>query len=203
MLVSPYKDVTQYTKIQIKPHMMNSDIKNIMKLVLRKKVEKRCNKNGFIDEVHRIETFEAEDMRPENLSGAVNFDISYHCRLCIPIENSLIIAQVKAINQELILAQNGPVMIFIPKDNIDQNVWDVTDKFMHMKDKINLKVNNYIKVEVMNKRINQGDHQIKIIGQLVNLASEDEINNYYGSIITPDLEQGEEVNEQEESNFII
>ena len=203
MLVSPYKDVTQYTKIQIKPHMMNSDIKNIMKLVLRKKVEKRCNKNGFIDEVHRIETFEAEDMRPENLSGAVNFDISYHCRLCIPIENSLIIAQVKAINQELILAQNGPVMIFIPKDNIDQNVWDVTDKFMHMKNKINLKVNNYIKVEVMNKRINQGDHQIKIIGQLVNLASEDEINNYYGSIITPDLEQDEEVNEQEESNFII
>lgn len=203
MLVSPYKDVTQYTKIQIKPHMMNSDIQNIMKLVLRKKVEKRCNKNGFVDEVHRIETFEAEDMRPENLSGAVNFDISYHCRLCIPIENSLIIAQVKAINQELILAQNGPVMIFIPKDNIDQTVWDVTDKFMHMKDKTNLKVNNYIKVEVMNKRINQGDHQIKIIGQLLDLASEDEINNYYGSIITLDSEQIEDVEEQEESNFII
>jgi DNA-directed RNA polymerase subunit E'/Rpb7 len=203
MLVSPYKDVTQYTKIQIKPHMMNSDIQNIMKLVLRKKVEKRCNKNGFVDEVHRIETFEAEDMRPENLSGAVNFDISYHCRLCIPIENSLIIAQVKAINQELILAQNGPVMIFIPKDNIDQTVWDVTDKFMHLNDKSNLKVNNYIKVEVMNKRINQGDHQIKIIGQLLDLASEDEINNYYGSIITLDSEQVEEVEEQEESNFII
>ena len=30
MLVSPYKDVTQYTKIQIKPHMMNSDIQNII-----------------------------------------------------------------------------------------------------------------------------------------------------------------------------
>ena len=41
MLVSPYKDVTQYTKIQVKPHMMNSDIQNIMKLVLRKKVEKK------------------------------------------------------------------------------------------------------------------------------------------------------------------
>ena len=51
MLVSPYKNTTQYTKIQIKPHMMNSDIQNIMKLVLRKKVEKRCNKFGFIDEV--------------------------------------------------------------------------------------------------------------------------------------------------------
>ena len=202
MLVSPYKDVTQYTKIQIKPHMMNSDIQNIMKLVLRKKVEKRCNKNGFIDEVHRIEHFKAEDMRPENLSGAVNFDISYHCRLCIPIENTFIIAQVKAINQELILAQNGPVMIFIPKDNIDQTVWDVTDKFMNIREKTNLKVNNYIKVEVINKRINQGDHQIKIIGQLLDMANDEEIEKYYGSIITEDIEQVEEENE-EESNFII
>ena len=202
MLVSPYKDVTQYTKIQIKPHMMNSDIQNIMKLVLRKKVEKRCNKNGFIDEVHRIEEYKAEDMRPENLSGAVNFDISYHCRLCIPIENTYIIAQVKAINQELILAQNGPVMIFIPKDNIDQTVWDVTDKFMNLREKTNLKVNNYIKVEVINKRINQGDHQIKIIGQLLDMATDEEIENYYGSIITEDVEQVEEENE-EESNFII
>ena len=202
MLVSPYKDVTQYTKIQIKPHMMNSDIQNIMKLVLRKKVEKRCNKNGFIDEVHRIEEYKPEDMRPENLSGAVNFDISYHCRLCIPIENTLIIAQVKAINQELILAQNGPVMIFIPKDNVDQSIWDVTDKFMNLKDKTNLKVNNYIKVEVVNKRINQGDHQIKIIGQLLDLATKDEIEQFYGSIITSDLEETEEEDEQE-SNFII
>ena len=67
MLVSPYKNTIQYTKVQIKPHMMNSDIQNIMKLELRTKVEKRCNKNGFIDEVHRIEEFKADDMRPENL----------------------------------------------------------------------------------------------------------------------------------------
>ena len=113
--------------------------------------------------MHRIEEYKAEDMRPENLSGSVNFDISYHCRLCIPIENTQIIAQVKAINQELILAQNGPVMIFILKDNIDQANWDVTDKFMNLKDKTNLKVNSYIKVEVINKRINQGDHQIKLL----------------------------------------
>ena len=95
MLVSPYKNTTQYTKIQIKPHQMNSDIMNIMKLVLRKKVEKRCNKNGFIDEVHRIEEFSEEELRPENLSGCANYYITYHCRLCLPIENSIIVAQVK------------------------------------------------------------------------------------------------------------
>ena len=115
-----------------------------MKLELRTKVEKRCNKNGFIDEVHRIEEFKADDMRPENLSGCVNFDIAYHCRLCIPIEETMIVAQVKAINQELILAQNGPIMIFIPKDNVDTNNWDISEKFLSLTSKSQLKINDYV-----------------------------------------------------------
>ena len=141
MIVSPYKNITQYTKVQIKPHMMNSDIKNNMKLVLRKKVEKICNKQGFIDEVFKIESYIEEDIAPENLSGSVNYNIAYHCRICIPIENTQIIAQVKAINQELVLASNGPIMIFIPKDNIDSKVWDVTENFLHLKTRTKLKDN--------------------------------------------------------------
>ena len=206
MLVSPYKNTTQYTKIQIKPHMMNSDIQNIMKLVLRKKVEKRCNKNGFIDEVHRIEKFIEEDLHPENLSGCANFYITYHCRICLPIENSIIIAQVKAINQELILAINGPIMIFIPKDNVDSQVWDVTDKFLHRKDKSNLKLNNYIKVEVINKRVNQGDHQIKVIGKVLDYASNEEVEKFFGSVINKEevVDNSDEVSDkEEENNFII
>ena len=205
MLVSPYKNTTQFTKIQIKPHQMNSDIQNIMKLVLRKKVEKRCNKNGFIDEVYRIENFDEDDLRAENLSGCANFYVSYHCRLCLPIEESIIIAQVKAINQELILAINGPIMIFIPKDNIDTKVWDISDKFLNLKQKSNLRLNNYIKVEIVNKRINQGDHQIKVIGRLLNFASDDEVNEYYGSIITDEIVEDTVVSdkEDEENNFII
>ena len=206
MLVSPYKNSTQYTKVQIKPHMMNSDIQNIMKLVLRKKVEKRCNKYGFIDEVHRIETFEEEDLKPENLSGCASYYINYHCRLCIPIENSIIIAQVKAINQELILAINGPIMIFIPKDNIDASIWDVTDKFLNRKDKSNLKINHFIKIEVINKRINQGDHQIKVIGKILDYATEDDVDKYFGSIINKEIEKEDDTSDKdknEENNFII
>jgi|TARA_B100000524_G_scaffold339546_1_gene231919 DNA-directed RNA polymerase subunit E'/Rpb7 len=204
MLVSPYKNTTQFTKVQIKPHMMNSDIQNVMKLVLRKKVEKRCNKFGFIDEVYRIEKFEEEDLKPENLSGCANFYISYHCRLCLPIENSVIIAQVKAINQELILAVNGPIMIFIPKDNVDNNVWDVTDKFLHRREKSNLKTNQFIKIEVINKRINQGDHQIKVIGKLLEFAKEDEIEKFFGSVIIKEEETADvNSNDEDENNFII
>ena len=202
MLVSPYKNTTQYTKIQLKPHMMNSDILNIMKLVLRKKVEKRCNKYGFIDEVYRIEDFKEEDLRPENLSGCANYYITYHCRVCLPIENSIIIAQVKAINQELILATNGPIMIFIPKDNVNSLIWDVSDKFYNKETKTNLTINNFIKIEIVNKRINQGDHQIKVIGKLMDFATQEETKDYYGSVISEEFIVEDEPME-EENNFII
>jgi DNA-directed RNA polymerase subunit E'/Rpb7 len=201
MLVSPYKNTIQYTKVQIKPHMMNSDIQNIMKLELRTKVEKRCNKNGFIDEVHRIEEFKADDMRPENLSGCVNFDIAYHCRLCIPIEETMIVAQVKAINQELILAQNGPIMIFIPKDNVDTNNWDISEKFLSLTSKSQLKINDYVKILIVNKRINQGDYQIKVIGTLFDTATKEEVQNFYGSVLNEEPDEMEK--EADESNFII
>lgn len=193
MIVSPYKNITQYTKVQIKPHMMNSDIKNNMKLVLRKKVEKICNKQGFIDEVFKIESYIEEDIAPENLSGSVNYNIAYHCRICIPIENTQIIAQVKAINQELVLASNGPIMIFIPKDNIDSKVWDVTENFLHLKTRTKLKDNNYIKVEILNKRINQGDFQIKAIAKLIDFATEKEVKDFYNS----------DINEEVEDNYIV
>jgi DNA-directed RNA polymerase subunit E'/Rpb7 len=193
MIVSPYKNITQYTKVQIKPHMMNSDIKNNMKLVLRKKVEKICNKQGFIDEVFKIESYIEEDIAPENLSGSVNYNIAYHCRICIPIENTQIIAQVKAINQELVLASNGPIMIFIPKDNINSKVWDVTENFLHLKTMTKLKDNNYIKVEILNKRINQGDFQIKAIAKLIDFATEKEVKDFYNS----------NINEEVEDNYIV
>lgn len=201
MLVSPYKNITQYSKIQIKPNQMNSDIKNIIKMTLRKKVEKKCNKNGFIDEVYRIEDSEAMDMEPENLSGCCNFQVSFHCRICIPIENTQLVVQIKNLNQVLILAVNGPIMIFIPKENIDLDTWDIYDHFLHKKSKEVLKVNNFVKVEVVKARINQLDYQIKVIGKLLDFATEEEVKNFYGNVT--DLETPVEEKKSEDLDQMI
>lgn len=206
MLVSPYKNITQYSKIQVKPNQMNSDIKNIIKLILRKKIEKKCNKNGFIDKVHRIEESEAVDMDPENLSGCCNFRISYHCRICIPVENTQLVVQIKNLNQVLILAVNGPIMIFIPKENIDLETWDVYDHFLHKKSKEVLKVNSFVKVDVMKARINQGDYQIKVIGKLIDFANEEETNLYFGNIVEDEeveieSKQDTDVNQADDINM--
>ena len=195
-IISPYKNVEQYTRIVIEPHQMNSDIRNHMKYNLKKKVEKKCNKNGYIDEIYRIIDYSDGYMIPENLSGNAIYDITYHCKLCIPIENSIIIGQVKVINQELIVAVNGPIMIFIPKENIDSNYWtNNIDSFVH-KEKKNVKLNigDYICVLIINKRINQYDTQIKIIGKLLDLSTNEEVEQYFGNTIDDKNESSDNIN---------
>lgn len=206
MIVSPYKNVDQYSRIKVPPHQLNSDIRNNIKLILKKNLEKKCNKNGFIEEIFKVIDFEDGELYPENLSGSVMFDIKFHCRLCLPIENTIIISKVVIINQELIVATNGPIFIFIPKENIDKNIWKIFDNNLinNKTDKI-LKINDFVKVTISNKKVNKDDWQIKAIGILNDFASKKEIEKYYGTIIEEILEEKSEENENvnNDDNFII
>jgi DNA-directed RNA polymerase subunit E'/Rpb7 len=210
-LVSPYRNIKQYTRISIEPYHMNSDIILNIKIILKKKKEKKCNKNGFIDEVYRILEYSDGMMPPENLNGCVIYNITYHCKICIPVENTIIIGQVKVINQELIIANNGPIMIFIPKENVDSNYWDIIDGYKNKNNDKKLVTEDYVKIQITDKRINQNDNQIKSIGKLIEFASVDEVTKYFGSKINkyndPDvsgLQDSDTIeNNDTESNFII
>jgi DNA-directed RNA polymerase subunit E'/Rpb7 len=212
-LVSPYRNIKQYTRISIEPYHMNSDIKNNMKVILKKKVEKKCNKNGFIDEVYRILEYSDGYMPPENLNGAAIYNITYHCKICIPVENTIIIGQVRVINQELVAAINGPISIFMPKENIDTNIWDIPDGYLNKVKKKKLMSGDYVKIQILDKRINQNDSHIKAMGKLLDFASEEEINKYFGSKVVLDSKaQGENTDQTQttnteetnsESNFIM
>jgi len=201
-IVSPYKNIKQHTRISLEPYHMNSDIRNNMKLVLKKKVEKKCNKNGFIDEVFKILEFSDGLLIPENLNSAAIYNITYHCRICIPIENTTIIAYIKLISTDLIVAINGPLFIFIPKNYVDNNIWDIPDGYMHKKSNKKLQVGNYVKIQIMDKRINQNDSQIKIMGKLLDFSTDEEVEKYYGSKIVKS-DNVDTMTENEESNFII
>ena len=202
-IVSPYKNIKQHTRISLEPYHMNSDIRNNMKLVLKKKIEKKCNKNGYIDEVYKILEFSDGIMIPENLNGSAIYNIAYHCRLCIPVENSLIIAYIKMISTDLIVAINGPLFIFIPKNYIDTNIWDIPDGYVNKKTQKKLAVGTYTKIQIIDKRINQGDTQIKIMGKLLDFATDEEVDKYYGSKIIKNENTDLVTTETDESNFII
>lgn len=200
--ISPYKNVEQYTQILLEPYQMNSDIRIHLKANLKKKVEKKCNKNGYVDEVYKILEYGDGIMKPENLSGNVLYNIKYHCKLCLPIENSIIISQVKVINQDLVITINGPIMNFIPRDNIDTSVWDILENFKHKnKENEKLKIGDYVLVQILNKRINSRDTQIKTICKLLDFASENQVKDYF--INNNDEFINVNTNEEDQTNFII
>ena len=200
-LVSPYRNIKQYTRISIEPFNMNSDIKNNMKIILKKKIEKKCNKNGFVDEVYRILEYSDGIMPPENLNGSVIYNVTYHCKICIPVENTVIIGQIRVINQELIIAANGPIMFFIPKENIDTNNWDIPDGYLNKLNKKKLQRDDYVKIQIIDKRINQNDSQIKSIGKLIDFATSEEVEKYFGSkIVSEKNTEDVKMNQQESTN---
>lgn len=182
--VNPYRLINQRTRISVEPYHMNSNIENNMTDIVKENVEKKCNEVGYVDTVYRILKYSEGIMPPENLNGCAIYDITYHCKICIPIEKTIIIGIIKVISQELIVATNGPLMIFIPKENIDTNIWDIPDNYVNKKTKKKLMIDDYIKIQIMAKRINQNDIQIKIIGYLIDIALPEDVNKYYGSQIT-------------------
>jgi len=182
-IVSPYKNIKQYTRIKIEPYHMNSDIRNNMKMVLKKKIEKKCNKNGFIDEVYKIMEFSDGILRPENLDGSAIYNISYHCRICIPIEHTIIICRFEMLTSDYIFCRNGPLKVFNPKNMVDISVWDFPDGCMHKKLHKRLAVGEYVKVRINNKRINKNDLEINLIGRMLDYATPEEVEKYFGSTI--------------------
>ena len=196
-LVSPYKNIKEYTRISIEPFNMNSDIKNYMKKKLKEKVEKKCNRNGYIEEVYKIVEYSDGFMPVENLNGNAIYNITYNCKICVPVENTMIIGLVKVINQELIIATNGPIIIFLPKEYIDINIWEINDGYININNKKKLISGDYIKVQIYKKKINLNDENINTIGILKDFANDEEVEKYYGSIDKKQLEQSDS-----NSNFI-
>jgi hypothetical protein len=148
-------------------------------------------------------------MPPENLDSCAIYNITYLCKMCIPVENTLIIGQIKVKNPEISFAANGPIMIIIPKENVDTNIWDITDGYKNKKDNRKLAINDFVKIQILQKRNNQNDTIIKAIGKLIDFATPDEVTQFFGSKINKTNEPGmlndtdTQDNIDTESNFII
>lgn len=178
-IVNPYMKITQTERITIDPQYMNSGIRSSMEQALKKKIEKKCNRNGYVNEIEKIIEYSYGIMPAENFNGSAIYDIKYMCRICIPIENTIIISQIKIVKQELIISIHGPIITFIQRENVNSEIWNITDCYTHKETNRKLEINDYVKIEMLDKRINQNDNQIKSIGKLLDFATESEIETYF------------------------
>ena len=188
-LVSPYIDTEQYTKISLHPYQMTNDININLKINLKKKVEKRCNQNGYVSKIYKILEHSHGLIDAENFSASANFEIKYSCKLCLPVENTIIIGKIRTINRVLMVIENGPILSIILSNNINYDNFKLNNQnnLVNIKTKNEINVGDFIKVKILSKTFNFNDNQIKTMGYLEDIANEDEIKQYF-STITQDNE---------------
>jgi len=184
MMYSPYIDTVLYTTVLLPPNMLDNKIYLNLKNNLENKILNKCYKNyGFVNDIYEILKYNDGVIEAENLAGSVLFDVSFSCRLCMPLIRKKIICQVERVNKILITAKNGPVLVIITNERINDKIFfiDNNNSIRYRKDGAShiLKPTEFVKLEIQSRTFDDGGDKIKTIGYLDDMASEDEIKEYY------------------------
>ena len=181
-MVYPFHETEQETKIVITPSQMNSNIIENMKDNLVNKLLNKCNETGYVNKIYNIVKYSQGIINAENFSASAIYKVVFKCELCLPMENTFIVGQIKIINQALIIATNGPIKIYIRKGStgIDNNKFINHDTIIIHKDSNQvIETNSFIKILVKGKKINLGDKHIMVNGIIKDIVTEEEKDKYF------------------------
>src|SRR3990172_11202868 len=119
-MISPYINTKLYTHVALLPNQMDNKLYISLKKNLEDKVVKRCFRDkGYIMDVYKILEYKDGVIEAENPSGSAIFDISFSCRLCIPLKGKQIVCKVDRVNKLLITVTNLPILIIITNERIN------------------------------------------------------------------------------------
>lgn len=191
-LENPYKTCEMTTRISLEPNQMNSNLYKNLKNNLVKKVEGKCNEIGHIVRVYKITDYSQGVINAENFSGNAIYNIKYIANVCKPNIKSQIVVRIdmkstasnNAVNIKVIKAikaTNGCIDCVITKQTIDYQKFVVNeDGTITYTPTGNLLLSgDYIKITVQNMNINKGMERILIIGNMNDIASQEEVEMYF------------------------
>merc|ERR1711935_840341 len=177
------------TTLQIKPNQIGDNIDDILLDKLKKKVEGKCDRNGYIrhDSVKILKRSMGHIIQG-NFNGSCNFRINYLVDICRPVEGMIIKGIIRNLNKmglfcEVHDIEPSPLSIILAKRHHLNNS-DFEKK----------KLDDVINIEIIGIKFNYNDTQISCIGRLSNNSKTLE------SIIEDDDENNDDENNDDENN---
>ena len=182
--ISPYINTKMYTTLSLPPEALHNDLYQRLKDKLVRTYEKRCFRDyGYIVKIFKILECEEAPFIPEDPFVSGQFRLSFSCRMCIPVKKRLIVASISTIQELLIVAQNGPLYIYITIDRINDSVFfmDGNNRLRYrIDDKSSLlRPADFVKISVVSYTFDNRADRMKAIGFLHNIATNEEIEKYY------------------------
>ncbi len=198
---SPYINTKLPTNVLLRPDQMDNRFYINLKRNLEAKVLKKCyNEYGYIVDIYEILSHKKGPIEAENAMASASFDLEFSCRLCKPIKNQVIICQVDHVSKVLVTASNGPILVIITNDRINDELF-FTDNNNNIRYKKTggskvLEPKEFVKVTIISVVFNHGDDKIKAMGLLSNMASEEEVKRFYQDIYEKDKSNLVEIDQQ-------
>ena len=190
-LVLPIVNTVLSTRVSLLPQQMNNDIYYNLKYNTEKKVQGKCNEDGYVIKVLKIEDYNDGDIEGENFTGSAVYKIRYLASLCVPVENTQIITKIENINNAILLTTHGPISCVITPERVNTQLFtnEMGKYYYKNKEKIELVKGTLVKVSILSKQLYKGDLMISL-GFLDEIATQGEIDNYYKpELFNPDQEE--------------
>lgn len=183
---SPYFNTNLHADIRLRPSQMNNNLLEEIKQNLNQKLSNKCYKNyGYIDVVYDIdENIQGGYIRAEDNTASSLHKVKFSCRLINPIIRGHLIAKIVGINNKMIIASDGPIIVIIGSKNINsKNIIYHNTAYYPLNESgkiINKAIvkDSYVKIKVFNKEIINGRDKILTIGTMESVASDDEVKRY-------------------------
>lgn len=190
----PYLNTTLECPVMLQPNQMENKLDLHLKSNLINKLEGKCYKNyGYVEKIYAIiETSEGKIEAEDPLCSA-KFTVKFNCKLCIPMVNKEIICKIDRMNKALVGAINGPIKIVIPSDKINKERF-FPDMYRNIRiknsDKSDALVPNmFIKVTILSRSFSDQEKNILVIGFLNDVATPQEISQFYNGSNLNDMEE--------------
>lgn len=176
-IVNPYKNTIFYTRVKLLPYQMNNELYINIKNNLKKKVEKKCNKYGYINQVIKILSYTDGTINAEDFTGSAVFDIKYSANVCIPIENTKIVVKIEKMNNMAILAKNGPIKVVLKYDKVSPKFKVVQGTLLYNNKQV--VVGDYLIISILAKRFYNKDIYISVYGFIDDIPTSEQIKDNF------------------------
>lgn len=183
-MTSPYINTKLSKTVPLYPYQMNNDVYINLKKNLEKSLLGKCySKFGYVVKIIKILDYKNGFIEAENINASAFFDLTFSCRLCLPLKDTQIICQIDKVNKVLITATNGPILVIITNDRINDTVFfkDNNNNIRYKKENQSniLESQDYIKVTLKTILFHEGDEKIKAIGFMDDVANDEDKKKFY------------------------
>ena len=173
-----------YSLVELKPEQMTGNYYQYLKSNLKKKVENRCNDIGYIKNVIRLIEYTDNTINIENFSGNSVFKIKYSAEMIIPNVNDVVVLRVKMMGPQLIILTDGSMKFNCQVYKINPEIIiEENGIISNIKANKPLEIGDYFKVRMLRWKCVIGSPEFIIQGEIVDIASPEEIKTYYSNEI--------------------